>query len=577
MKRCPQCNRVETDEGLVYCRVDGAALVSESSVADDANTKEFGSSAVSSEIATSILPHRTDAKIKHATAPTTVLSAQQPPATTQPLSKQSRRTFILASVTLGLAVIVVVGYFNFWRKSEAVIQSIAVLPFANPSKDPNTDYLSDGIPENIINSLSQLPHLKVMSRNSAFHYKGKDVDVQTVAKDLQVQAVLTGRVEQRGDSLTISVELINAQDNSQIWGQQYNRKLADVFVVQSEIAREISDKLRLKLSTTEQQQIARRPTDNLKAFQFYIQGRTLAARRTREDLLNAMDLYEKAIAEDGNYALAYTGLADAYANLGVRSYMDPSDGRRKADDAARKALALDQNLAEAHFAVSQAKVLFAPYDLPLAKRELEHALELSPSLAMAHQYLGILFAVNGQLDQSLGEYSKARELDPFSASIARGAAFPYYLRRDYPRSLEMLQRANQLGPPFSVFWEVQVYTMSGRYEEALAELSRARQTRKVDEVLTFSEGLIYAAQGKRTEALRVVKELEQITAQGAGQAQYLARIHVALGNKDEAIVWLQKGLETGALTGFYPDDPIWDPIRGDQRFGDLVQRSAVKF
>ena len=577
MKRCPQCNRVETDNALVFCRVDGTALISGSgAVADDASTAKFGADAAS-EIETSVLPHRTDAEINRPTAPTSVLPATLAPSTTRALSKPKRGGIVIVLIAAVFVIVAVGGYFYSRKKDNAAIGSIAVLPFVNQNNDPSTEYLAEGIPESIINSISQLPNLKVMSRNSAFQYKGKSVNVQAVAKELNVQSVLTGRVTQQGDGLSINVELINAQDNSQIWGQQYNRKLADVFALQSEIAREISDKLRLKLSTTEQQQIARRPTDNLKAFQFYIQGRTLAARRTREDLLNAVSLYEKAIAEDGNYALAYTGLADAYANLGVRSYMDPSDGRRKADDAARKALALDQNLAEAHFAVSQAKVLFAPYDLPLAKRELEHALELSPSLAMAHQYLGILFAVNGQLDQSLGEYSKASELDPFSASIARGAAFPYYIRRDYPRSLEMLQRANHLGPPFSVFWEVQVYAMSGRYDEALAELSRARQTRKVDEVLTFSEGLIYAVQGKRTEALRVVKELEQMTAQGAGQAQYLARIHVALGNKDEAIIWLRKGLETGALTGFYPDDPIWDPIRGDQRFGDLIQHSAVKF
>src|SRR5437899_5107538 len=192
-------------------------------------------------------------------------------------------------------------------------KSIAVLPFENQDRDPDTDYLCDGIPESIINSLSELPKLKVMSRNSVFHYKGKEMDAPAVAKELKVQAVLTGRMKQRGDGLSISVELINAQDNSEIWGQQYNRKLADVFAVQEEIAKEISEKLRLKLTGAERQQLAKRPTENLKAFQYYIQGRVYAQRSTREDLLTAIHYYEKAIDEDRNYALAYAGLADAYA------------------------------------------------------------------------------------------------------------------------------------------------------------------------------------------------------------------------------------------------------------------------
>ena len=230
-------------------------------------------------------------------------------------------------------------------------KSIAVLPFENQNRDPDTDYLCDGIPESIINSLSELPKLKVMSRNSVFHYKGKEPDAQAVGKELKVQTLLTGRVRQRGDSLTIGVELINAQDNSQLWGQQYSRKLADVFAVQEEIAKEVSDKLRLKLTGTEKEQLAKRPTENLKAFQYYMQGRTAAQRRTNADLLASVSYYEKALQEDGKYALAYAGLADAYANLGYYGSIAPIEGRRKAEEAARKALELDDKLAEAHAAL----------------------------------------------------------------------------------------------------------------------------------------------------------------------------------------------------------------------------------
>src|SRR6266403_5462933 len=266
--------------------------------------------------------------------------------------KQHKLAALVALLVIAAGLVGLAAYLHV-RNTEVPIESIAVLPFFNPNNDPNVEYLSDGIPESIINSLSQLPNLKVMSRNSVFHYKGKDTDAQAVAKEMNVQAVLTGRVSQRGDRLSINVELINAQDKSQIWGQQYNRNLTDVFGVQEEIAKEISEKLRLKLSGTERQQLAKRPTENLKAFQYYMQGRAYAHRRTREDLLEAIHYCEKAIEEDRNYALAYAGLADAYTNLGSRSYVAPQEGRRKAEEAAHKALTLDENLAAAHATLGQ--------------------------------------------------------------------------------------------------------------------------------------------------------------------------------------------------------------------------------
>ena len=303
-----------------------------------------------------------------------------------------------------------------------------MLPFENQNRDPDTDYLCDGIPESIINSLSELPKLKVMSRNSVFHYKGKEPDAQAVGKELKVQTLLTGRVRQRGDSLTIGVELINAQDNSQLWGQQYSRKLADVFAVQEEIAKEVSDKLRLKLTGTEKEQLAKRPTENLKAFQYYMQGRTAAQRRTNADLLASVSYYEKALQEDGKYALAYAGLADAYANLGYYGSIAPIEGRRKAEEAARKALELDDKLAEAHAALGLTYIGFAPSDFSIGDKELGHAIELSPNLAVAHYNLGLSFIRQGRLDEASAELMKARALDPLSSVIARAVVIPYLLQ-----------------------------------------------------------------------------------------------------------------------------------------------------
>jgi serine/threonine-protein kinase len=454
-------------------------------------------------------------------------------------------------------------------------KSIAVLPFENQNRDPDTDYLCDGIPESIINSLSELPKLKVMSRNSVFHYKGKEADAQTVGKELKVQTLLTGRVRQRGDSLTIGVELINAQDNSQLWGQQYSRKLADVFAVQEEIAKEVSDKLRLKLTGTEKEQLAKRPTENLKAFQYYMQGRAAAQRRTNADLLASVSYYEKALQEDGKYALAYAGLSDAYANLGYYGSIAPVEGRRKAEEAARKALELDDKLAEAHTALGQIYIAFAPSDFSTGDRELKHAIELNPNLAVAHYNLGLSFIRQGRLDEASAELMKARVLDPLSSVIARAVVIPYYFKRDYGGAFELLRQANELGPPLSATWEIGLYIRSGFLNEAFAEIEKAKDARKRDPLLIYSAGMAYAASGKQAEALQSIKELEAMSGASLSTAHWIAKIYATLNDKENAFSWLERGLATGALGVFYKDEPVWDPIRDDPHFEELVGKMAV--
>lgn len=454
-------------------------------------------------------------------------------------------------------------------------KSIAVLPFENQNRDPDTDYLCDGIPESIINSLSELPKLKVMSRNSVFHYKGKEADAQMVGKELKVQTLLTGRVRQRGDSLTIGVELINAQDNSQLWGHQYSRKLADVFAVQEEIAKEVSDKLRLKLTGTEKEQLAKRSTENLKAFQYYMQGRAAAQRRTNADLLASVSYYEKALQEDGKYALAYAGLSDAYANLGYYGSIAPVEGRRKAEEAARKALELDDKLAEAHTALGQIYIAFAPSDFSTGDRELKHAIELNPNLAVAHYNLGLSFIRQGRLDEASAELAKARGLDPISSIIARAVVIPHYFKRDYPRAFELLRQANELGPPLSATWEIGLYIKNGSLDEAFAEIEKAKAARKDDPLIVYSTGLAYAAAGKSQEALQKIKELEALAEGTLSTAHWIAKIYATLNDKAQAFSWLDRGLATGALGVFYKDEPIWDPIRDDPRFAELVAKLVV--
>ena len=578
MKRCPQCNRVEPDEALKFCRVDGATLVSDfSSLGSEAATARVGPESASSEIETSILPHATDAGINRSVGATTVFEAQQTLAQTRKLSSlKHRRAFVL--LIAGLIVIALAASIYFYRSrnnNNPAIDSIAVLPFVNANGDPNTDYLSDGITESIINTLSQLPNLGVIARNSAFRYKGKDTDAPTVGRELKVRSVLTGRVLQRGDNLSISVELVDTTNNHQLWGQHYDRKLEDVFAVQQEIAREISEKLRVKLSGAEQKQLAKRPTENLRAFQYYTQSRAYIHRRTREDLLTTIQYDDKALQEDPNYALAYAGLAEAYVNLWGRGYIAPIEGRRQAEDAARKALALDENLAEAHIAVALTYIFFVPANFIAGDRELQRAIELSPSLAMAHGYLAFSLLKQGRLDEALGESLKAREFDPLSSINERAVALCYHLKREYARSLELLRHANELGPAFSTQWEFGPYVQNGLFNEALAELDKAKQDRKNDPLLILDTGMVYAARGERAKALESIKQLEDLSGPGLDQAPWIAKIYATLNEKEPALTWLERGLETGAVGFFYKDEPVWDPIRNDPRFAELLRRMGI--
>jgi serine/threonine protein kinase/Tfp pilus assembly protein PilF len=481
---------------------------------------------------------------------------------------------------LAIGILLIFAAVKYFPAKMQPIDSLAVLPFVNVGGDPNSEYLADGISESLINSLSQLPNLKVIARNSVFRYKVSDPkggvpDPQKVAKELDVRAVLIGRVVQRGDDLLVSAELVNARDSSQIWGAQYTRKVTDVFAVQAQIATDIAAELRSKLGADSQPQPRKRDTGNLKAFEYYMRGRSYVHRRTREDLLLAGSYYQKAIEEDQNYALAYAGLAEVYGNLGVRGYISPIEGRHKLEEAARKAVALDENSPDAHVMLGYFYMGYAPYDFANGDRELKHALQLSPSLAIAHLYLALSLLRQGRLDDGLTEMLKARELDPFSTIIARQVALDYLLKRDYPRALLMLRQSNESGPPFTTTTEIGIYIQSKLYDEALAALDKASRERKDDPVLICNRGMVYAALDRRAEALKGVKELEQLNGSDLSQALLIAKVYAELHDKDQALTWLERGLDMGAIGGFYRDEPVWDSLRDDSRFSGLLQRMHV--
>jgi TolB-like protein len=353
MKRCPQCNRVETDEALKFCRVDGATLVSDSSaIGSDSGTAQLGSLSDASEVHTSILPHKTDADMSRATGPTTALPAQPAPsATNEPSKPKSRRSAIviaaIATAVVAATSAILVDSYRSRKSNGAAIQSIAVLPFENKNSDADTDYLSDGLADSLIFHLSQLPGLKVSPATSVMRYKGKDNDLAKVASELGVEAIMTGRLLKRGDNLNITVELIDVRNNKSLWGEQYERKMSDLLQTQREIASAITQKLQLKLSGEGEQKLAKKYTDNNEAYQLYLKGRYYWNKRTPENMRKAIEQFKEAAEKDPNYALAYVGLADCYAVLPF--YGTPShEVLPQAKAYANRALEIDDSLSEVH-------------------------------------------------------------------------------------------------------------------------------------------------------------------------------------------------------------------------------------
>ena len=492
--------------------------------------------------------------------------------------KWVRRNPTSALLAASLVALVAAAGWIVWKSEfirHPVANGIAVLPFENFSPDPDNAYFADGIQDEILTRLAKIADLKVISRTSTQQYQSKPRNLAQIAKQLGVANVLEGSVQKSADHVRINVQLINAQTDFHLWAETYDRKLTDIFGVESDIAKGIAKTLRVRLPEGERQQLAKRPTENLKAFQYYLQGRLYRDRNTREDLLTATRYFERALEEDRNYSLAYAGLADAYGALGFYGYIAPIEGRRKEEETARKALALDENLAEAHAALGQAQGFFAPCNFSLSDGELRRAIELSPSFASAHAYLGVSLARQGRFDESVEEILKARELDPLSPINARTMALPYHLKRDYARALELLRQANELGPSFITTWEIGIYIQNKLFNETLAELEKAKGERKNDSILIYDTGMIYAAQGKRAEALQIIKELEEMSGANLSQAHWIAKIYATLNEKELAFSWLERGLATGAIAVFYKDEPVWDPIRSDPRFEALVEKTFV--
>ena len=500
------------------------------------------------------------------------------PGKVQPLWRSRAASVIAAGALLAALAAADWFYLRVGRGGET-IDSVAVLPFVNVSADPNTEYLSDGITEGLINSLSQVPHLKVMSRDAAFRYKGKETDAQTVGHDLGVRAVFKGRVTQHGDSLTIATELIDTRDSSHIWGQQYSRKQTDIFGLQEEIAKEMATALRLRLTSEEQNRLVRNYTPNAEAYQDYLRGRFFW-QKTGLGLNKGVEYFQQAIAKDPGYAQAYDGLADSYIWLAVFGFSSPQEAYPKAKDAALRSLEIDGTLAEAHTSLARIKAEY-DWDWSGAEGEFQRAIELNPSYATAYQWHGSVLATMGRPEEAIANYRRALELDPLSPIMNASLGQAFYYTRQYDQAIEQLQKTLELDPnlnPARAFLALS-YLQKSMNEEAIAEFEKQVAISHGHVWALADLGYAYAMAGRRIEAEKLRDHVNQISRQEFVPADAMGHIYVGLGEKGKAFEWLEKGYERRSLGLAGVDlkvDPLWDPLRSDPRFADLLRRMNLR-
>jgi len=560
MKRCPECRRDYVDDTLLYCLEDGVALVQGSVSIDEPQTAILHQTAPPVEAPTRAQIHMTE-----------VLAS----GTTEVPTKNFDKRWLMAAIAA--AVIVAGGLFGYryiGYSANRQIESIAVMPFVNDSGNADVEYLSDGMTETLISSLSKVPNLSVKARSSVFRYKGKNVDARTVGSELGVQAVLNGRVVQRGDQISVTLELADVSNENVIWSEKYERRSSDLVTLQSEIARDVSTKLKSRLSRVEEAKVTRISTSNPEAYELYLKGRYQWSKRTPESLKKAVEFYDQAINRDQDYALAHSGLAETYVLFPNYSVALPLDSMPKAKAAALRAIELDDSLAEAHTALGTYYSLFA-WNQPAAEKEFRRAIELNPNYASAHQQFGIecLTAI-GRFDEAVAESRRAAELDPASPIIAADLGNVLFRARRFDEALAQLNRALDLDPNFWVTrWYLgQVYQAKGQYAEAVGEHQKALAANDNPWVKAqLIRSLVKA--GKRDEAVNLLAELQSDASRRVVSSASLALAYDAMGEKDKAFALLDKEItERNSRPPVFAFNPLWDDFREDPRFTDLIKR-----
>ena len=536
---------------------------------------------MSSEIQTSLLSHAsTTPEINRNTGPTTVLRPGQTPATTSDpgkpsLAKPKRRALAFAAVGVALVIIFALGYFYWSRTRTTAIESIAVLPFQNKSSDADTEYLSDGLAESLIYRLSQLPNLKVSPTSSVMRYKGSATEINQIAKELEVDAVMSGRVSQRDDDLTISVELVDARTRKLIWAEQYDRKMSDLLATQREIATTITQKLELRLTGVDAKGITKRYTDSNEAYQLYLKGRYSFAKRTKDDILRAIDYFQQAIKLDPKFALAHARISEAYGSMPAYPYLSPKEAFPQAKAAAQEALKLDPTLAEAHTFLAYSLVIY-DWNWAEAERSFKRAIELDPNNSSAHfRYGQIYLAPVGRRDEAIAEIKRGLDLEPLDINMGATLAWAYLNSGQKNSALEQAQKTHDLDPnhPLGRWILNQVFTELGMYERAISVVEQWLQADPTNQFALRDAGIAYAKAGRRDKAEEMIGRFRDIAKTQYVPKCRLAAIYAALGEKEKAFAELNKAFEVRDWELFRMNvDTYWSPLRGDPRFAELVKR-----
>nr|ART36318.1 C597 [uncultured bacterium] len=505
-----------------------------------------------------------------ATMPPTVSSAEY---LTQGFKRH--KLGVVVALVLLVAAVALLSYYLLSSKSDMAIDSIAVLPFQNRSSDADTEYLSDGLAESLIYRLSQLPNLKVSPTSSVIRYKGKDTDITQIAKELEVDAVMSGRVSQRGEDLTISVELVDARTKKLIWAEQYDRKMSDLLATQREIATAIAQKLELKLSGNEAKGITKRYTDNNEAYQLYLKGRYSFAKRTKEEMLRAIDYFRQAIKLDPKFALAYARIAETYGSMPAYPYLSPKEAFPQAKAAAQQALEIDPTLAEAHTFLAYSLMIY-DWDWTEAERSFKRAIELDPNNSAAHfRYGQVYLAPMGRVDEAITEIRRGLDLEPLDINMGATLAWAYFVAGQDSKALEQARKTHDIesSHPIGRWMLSQAYIFNGMYSEAISLDEQWLQTGPTNQFALREAGVAYAKAGRPDKAREMINRYREI-----GKTQYIpacriAMIYGALGDRDKAFEELNRAFEARDWELYRVNaDPYWRELRDDPRFKDLLKR-----
>jgi TolB-like protein/Tfp pilus assembly protein PilF len=453
---------------------------------------------------------------------------------------------------------------------------IAILPFANISPDPSDEYFADGMTDELIGTLSRIRGLRVVARTSAMRYKGEKKTASEIGKELHVASLLEGSVRKEGKNVRISVQLVDTTMEEELWAEKYDRELQNIFALQSEIAQQVASVLEVKLRGTESSMLEKRYTTDPGAYTLYLRGRYHWNTRSEDGINKAVKCFEEAIARDSQYALAYVGLADCYAMLGLYGFRRPSSVYPLARDGITRALKLDDGLAEAHASMGEVMMQYY-YEWDKAKGELDRALQLNPNYATAHLWKSTYFVTQGFVDEAIAECKVAEELDPLSMIISTELGKTLYYAGKHDQAIEKYKKSLEVDPNFALAHKglAEVYAKISLFQESLGEIEKAIALSKRSVFILDDVGYIYALAGRKADAENVLEELETLSTETYVPAYGRAAIYTGLKDFKKAMEWLGRAYEERSFLSWIKVDPVFDELRDDPRFRSLLDKLGL--